>query len=662
MEITYTMTYKIHLIILLWLASVTAGSQIVLNHPLSARQTYYNMEVKLDTAGKIISGNMETYWVNKSSDKVPDVRLHLYLNAFKSNRTTFNREERSSIVSKEAGSGWINILSLSDRQGNDLLNKIRYISPDDGNRFDSTVISITLGKPANPGDTVFLKIFFESKLPGKIVRTGYKDNFYFAGQWFPKFGVYEPAGMRYATAGGWNCHQFHNNSEFYSDHSVYDVKITVPKNYVVGSGGLLIKEAANGPSDKTLTYRAEDIVDFAWTAWPGYAVYTDKWKHVNITLLMPPQREDQVQRQMRAVKNALEYFDLNVGPYPWPHLTFVDPPNIGDGAGGMEYTTLFTSVSFTGMPAFLHFPEMVTIHEFGHAYFMGMLASNEAEEPWLDEGVNQFWETRIMDHYYGANNSLLDHSLFSLSDKTFARSSYVYSDSRQIVTNNEYSWNYPHDTYGMMSYFKTAVCLRTLMGIVGEETTNDIFREYYKRWAFRHPSGKDFIDVVNEVVKKKYGNRFGSDMNWFFDQTLFGTGICDYKVSHLINTRIIDEKVASDSTGGASSSGRTNDSLYTAVVELERLGDVKLPVDVLIHFKNGKEITESWDGFDRFKDFRYEGKGKVEWAKIDPEYKIAMDVNMINNSITLDPDRVPVKRIVSKTATILQLLINLITL
>ena len=88
--------------------------------------------------------------------------------------------------------------------------------------------------------------------------------------------------MRYAVKGGWNCHQFHSNSEFYSNHSVYDVKITLPKNYVVGSGGMLLDESITGEKEKTLTYRAEDIVDFAWTAWPSYAVFTDQWKHVKL--------------------------------------------------------------------------------------------------------------------------------------------------------------------------------------------------------------------------------------------------------------------------------------------------------------------------------------------------------------------------------------------
>jgi hypothetical protein len=637
-------------------------SQIVLKEPLSIRQTYYNIEAKLDTANRVITGEMETYWVNKSLDIVPEVQMHLYMNAFRSRKTTFNREDGLISDMKVSDYGRIDIVDISDLKGRDLLPNLHFFSPDDGNLHDSTVIRINLPEPLKPGDTVFLRIKFETKLPGRIIRTGYNDNFYFVGQWFPKFGVYESEGMRYAIKGGWNCHQFHLNSEFYSNHSVYDVKITVPVNYVVGSGGVLVDEKKVGIREKALTYRAEDIVDFAWTAWPSFVVFTDQWKHVKITLLMPAARVLQANRQLTSVKNALEYFEKNVGPYPWPHLTFIDPPSIGYGAGGMEYTTLFTSESFKGVPEFLHIPEMVTIHEFGHAYFMGILASNEFEEPWLDEGVNQFWETRIMDNYYGLAKSMIDHPLLAISDQTLARAAYVYSDSRQVATNKEFSWNYPHDTYGMLTYNKTAVVLRTLMGLVGEETINEIFREYYRRWAFRHPSGRDFINVVSDVVRENHGERFGKDMNWFFDQTIYGTGICDYKVSDISNQKIPAGYNVSERLTTSSGSLSETDSLYIAVVELERLGEVVLPVEVLVHFRNGTEVHENWDGKSRFMDFRYEGKGKVLWAKIDPEYKIVMDVNFINNSLTLEPDRIPVRRLAGKLGTILQFFISVISL
>ncbi len=390
----------------------------------------------------------------------------------------------------------------------------------------------------------------------------------------------------------------------------------------------------------------------------GYVKFSDKWENVNLTLLIPAERAEQVKRQFSSIKHALEYFKKNAGPYPWPYLTIVDPPAKGAPSGGMEYTTIFTSTSSYMLPRFIHLPEMVTIHEFGHAYFMGIIASNEFEEPWLDEGVNSFFEERIVDHYYGENSGLIDHPWIKIADKSFGRLSYVHSEGRQLVSNKEYSWNYPHGTYSMMSYEKTATWLYTLMGIVGEETINEIFREYYKKWSFRSPSGKDFIDVVNEVVTKMHGDKYGQNMNWFFDQTVYGTGLCDYKASSLTN--IVSELPAdtlttSDSTGTAKKN-------YKSKVGLERSGDVMLPVEVLIHFNDGREIMENWDGKSRYKDFEYSGTQKIDWVKIDPEFKIRMDINYVNNSITDNPDQIPVRKLTNRMLSFIQFFISIFSL
>ena len=639
-------------------------AQIINSEPLSPRITGYKIDAKLNTESKTVEGYMEAFWVNKTTEVVPDIQLHMYMNAFKSNKSTaFSESHRYANLGKTQ-QGWIDIQSFTFTDGTDLMPFMQFISPDDGNPHDSTVLKVTLPQAAKPGDTIFIKVKFETKLPSNIRRTGYTGDFYFVGQWFPKFGVYEPSGMRYRIVGGWNCHQFHENSEFYSNHSVYDVNITVPKEYVVGSGGMQMNESVSegDGKDKTITYRAEDIVDFAWTAWPGYKVFTDQWEHVKITLLIPGDRIEQVERQFNAVKNALEYLTKNVGPYPWPHLTFVDPPLIGSGAGGMEYTTIFTSASSYMIPGFIHMPEMVTVHEFGHAYFMGILASNEFEEPWMDEGMNSFWEERILDHYWGENSGMVDNPLLRISDKTLSRLSYVTSGSRQVISNNEYSWNYPHNTYGMMSYQKTATWLYTLMGIIGEETTNEVFREYYRRWAFKHPSGKDFINVVNDVVKKTYGEKFGPDMNWFFDQTLYGTGICDYKVSNFNSIRLESSHKDSARVDTLNMNKQLQDTLYSAVASIERVGEVMLPVDVLIHFENGDEVLESWDGKARYKDFIYTGGRKIDWVKVDPEFKLRMDVNIINNSMTLHPDRVPLRRFTNKIMSFMQFFVFSFTL
>lgn len=621
----------------IFLYPLLLDAQIVLSEPLSPRQTGYTIDAVLDTQSHKVTGSMRAYWINPSKEPVNDVQMHMYLNAFRSGKSTFYLGSvRSAGITD---SGYVEINSISSR-GADLSGAMQFISPDDGNPHDKTVLKIDLPKACMPGDSVVLDINFTSKLPGNIIRTGYSGDFYFVAQWFPKFGVYETAGMRYAKAGGWNCHQFHSHSEFYANHSVYNVTVTVPAVYVVGSCGKLLDESRDG-SQKKLTFRAEDIVDFAWTAWPGYSTFTADWKHVKITLLLPPERKNQAERQLTAAKNALEYLDERCGLYPWPHLTVVDPPVGGAGAGGMEYTTMITSTSVMGIPGYLRLPELVTVHEFAHSYFMGIMASNESEEPWLDEGVTSYWEGRMMDHFYGG---MINTPFIRLSGTGSGRMSYVHSGSRQAADNSLNSWSYPHQTYSMLSYNKAATILHTLQGIIGEEMMDEIFREYYKRWSFKHPSGKDFINTVNEVVAGRTG-MYGPDLNWFFNQTLFGTAICDYKVVGMRSTRVAD-----------------SDSLYRTVIALGREGDLTLPVDILIRFDDGEELLEKWDGISRTKDLTYTRISKVKWVKIDPEYKILLDVDQVNNSMAAEPDQKPVRRIASLMIVLFQVILNLISL
>jgi hypothetical protein len=614
---------------------VAAFPQIILDKPLSMRETGYSIDVILDTTTHSLNGRMKAFWVNRSKGRVDNVQMHLYLNAFRNFKSSFNSGANRPL----SDSGYIDITHIALSNGTDLSRRLQFISPDDGNPHDRTVLKIDLPRPCAPGDTVKLDIEFTSKLPGTIIRTGYNRDFYFVAQWFPKFGVYETAGMRYAVKDGWNCHQFHAHSEFYSNHSVYDVRITVPSAYVVGSGGKLLDEKNNGDQTKTLTLRAEDIVDFAWTAWPGYISFSSEWKHVKITFLTSPEKRNLAARQIAAARYALEYLDTHCGTYPWPYITVVDPPLIGMGSDGMEYTTLITSSSFFGMPEFVRMPELVTMHELAHSYFMGMMASNEFEEPWLDEGVTTYWEGRMMNHYY---KGVLTHPLLSLSGTATARISYVRSGSRQAADNSLFAWQYPHGTYSMLSYNKAGTILHTLHGLLGEDTMDEIFRAYYMKWAFRHPSGKDFINTANEVVSSIQGT---TDLNWFFDQTLYGTEICDYRVAGFRSIAV----------AGAGSE-------YRSVVELERIGGLKIPVEVLVRFDNGEEVLETWDGISRTKDFSYTGTRKVQWVKIDPEYKILMDVNLVNNSKTLSPDSKPVKRITTIIFIFLQFLFNSLTI
>jgi hypothetical protein len=212
-----------------------------------------------------------------------------------------------------------------------------------------------------------------------------------------------------------------------------------------------------------------------------------------------------------------------------------------------------------------------------------------------------------------------------------------------------------------MSYLKTATWLYTLMGLIGEKTMDDAFKEYYRKWAFRHPSGKDFTDVVNEVVTREHGQKFGPDMNWFFNETLYGTAVCDYKVSGIKNYMFHKPEGQFDKTDTLKGEAGT-DSLYNSVAQLERSGDMTLPVDVLVHFDNGDEVLEKWDGISRVRDYTYTGHRRIEWVKIDPEFKNRMDVNFINNSMTTKPDNIPIRRLKTKFTAFIEFLMNIISI
>jgi len=143
---------------------------------------------------------------------------------------------------------------------------------------------------------------------------------------------------------------------------------------------------------------------------------------------------------------------------------------------------------------------------------------------------------------------------------------------------------------------------------------------------------------------------------------LYGTGICDYKVSRIFNDQIEFQSDYSAVPDTLKRNSDVSEKRYKSVAELERAGEVMLPVDVLIHFTNGDEIHESWDGKSRFKDFIYIGSRRIEWVKIDPDYKIKMDINYINNSMTIRPDRIPVRRFSYKLIAFMQFFISFISL
>lgn len=270
-------------------------------------------------------------------------------------------------------------------------------------------------------------------------------------QWFPKLGVYE-------EGRGWNCHQFHAWSEWYADYGTYDVELDVPKTYwvdgkakVFGSGvrvneitrgdRVLVKFQAPGPQVRTETEPSGKkplVHDFMWTADPDFEVVSDtfvfsEWaerfpkevervraalgpeadlelRDVTMEVLMQPERAGQAQRHLDATAATLFFYGLWFGEYPFERITIVDPAWGAREAAGMEYPMIFTAGTRLFTESEMHVPESVTIHEAGHQWFYLLVGNNEFEAAWMDEGLNSYADSEVLERVYGDRWGTTDYS------------------------------------------------------------------------------------------------------------------------------------------------------------------------------------------------------------------------------------------------------------
>lgn len=597
----------------------------------------YQISCRLDPEKKIVEGTELLTWTNRTSHAATTLTFHLYLNAFRNTLSTFWKESGGKSRGNPIPDSWgsIEVIRMTLSDGSDLLPSLRYISPDDGNPEDRTVAEVLVPRPVAPGETISVSMDFRSHLPRVSARTGYKGDFFLVAQWFPKIGVLEDR--------GWNCHQFHAWSEFFADFGDYDVSIDVPARYrgKVGATGAQVEERESAGDRILYRFRQQSVHDFAWTADPRYLLRQDFFREaglhdVQITLLLQPEHTGQAERHFRAVKAALSAYGRVLGPYPYDTLTLVDPPWGARGAGGMEYPTLITCGTSLFAPGAVQEPEAVTVHELGHQFFYGLLASNEFEEPWLDEGFNTYMTSRVLQATYGPNHAAL--SLFGVPFALGIDIEHPLEKNRRyfaVATEDTLaapSWRHPSEAaYRALVYSKTALILATLERLIGTETMDRALRLYAERWRFRHPTTADFLAAVNDAT--------GRNWRWFFDRTFFSSGAVDYAVAQAMSVRTEparglfekDGKLAQRSELSAAASG------YQSVVLVERRGDVAMPVDVLLHFEGGATYRSTWDGEARWKRFRARGPRLAE-AVVDPDEKILIDIDRTNNGRRAEPD------------------------
>lgn len=584
----------------------------------SPRNASYKIDARLDTAHHQVTATETLTWTNTGASEVTVLPFHLYLNAFKNETTLFMRSshgEMRNAVASDTGWGWIRVESVQIG-GVELVATLHPVGPDD------TVVELPLATPLAAGATIEVAFRFTAQLPEVFARTGYAGEFHMVAQWFPKIGVRvgEPG------AETWECRPFHATTEFFADFGTYDVSVTVPNTHIVAATGVLTSATDVPGGTRTLTYHAEDVHDFAWMADPYMEVMSGqaKLQHgtVDVRVYYRPEQKEFAKRHLDAAIGATEQFSAMFVPYPWSVLSIIDPPmDAAAGAGGMEYPTLVTTAGDTvfARPG-LRLPEYVTIHEVGHNWFQGMLASNEATEAWLDEGVNSWADAKVMTALYGARASGIDWMGWQAEVSDLQRA--IAEDPARLpspIATAAFAFADPA-TYSEATYTGTLRALQTLEQTVGANRFAAAMKVYATTFAFKHPTGRDLFTTLSTELHE--------DLTWFFGPAFDHVGALDLAIRSAscrpahpargvfaqgTGTKTVTEIEAPD-TG-----------TYVCEVVITSTGTVHVPVDIELKFADGSVLDRTWD--DRngatWEAFEVERSSPLTEVWLDPAHKLA---------------------------------------
>ncbi|MDX1501762.1 MAG: M1 family metallopeptidase [Thermoanaerobaculia bacterium] len=603
----------------------------------------YRIEARLDPATRLLEGRQVVTWRNLRSRPTQELWFHLYWNAWRNDRSTWMVEDRYRGRSdrgddaEEEDWGYLVVDSATPQTAT------RFAAPDDGNPDDRTVWVVTLPEPVAPGESVRVELEWHARVPRTFARTGVRGDYFFVAHWFPKLGVWEEE--------GWNCHQYHAATEYFSDYGAYDVSLTLPSRFVVGATGRRTERTDHADGTSTHRYRQDDVHAFSWTASPDYLVVEDSFHSpglppVAIRLLLQPEHRRQADRHLHATRAALKLYGRWFGPYPYGHLTVVDPA-WGSGAGGMEYPTLFTSGTRLFNPSGGGSPEGVTVHEAGHQFWYGLVGNNEFEHAWLDEGLNSYSTGRVMQETYGDSfvvrrffrppglrgSGFLPWIYRDLPQSELIRPRRLddYRRSARSDLPSRPTYRYFPATAGDITYDKSALWLVTLERHLGWPTMRRLLSAFFERSLYAHPTPEQFFALADEVS--------GRDLSWFFDQVHYGAAVFDYAVTSVKSAPVGRRGLFEEGQGLAyrDEAGDPEAGPFRSEVLIRRLEDGVFPVEVLLVFEDGSEHRESWDGEYLWKLIEVERPVKLAWAEVDPDHLLVLDVNRANNSRRLEP-------------------------
>lgn len=619
--------------------------------PAAARVLDWDLTARLDETAHRLDGTARLRWTNTSTVAVDRMPFHLYMNGFRAEDTAWMRESRGEHrghTARERGAwGYIDVAEVvrrrdlgTGREGDRVPLVFREAD-------DPSLMHVELDQPIAPGESVDLEIEFVTKLPEVFARTGHAGRFHMVAQWYPKPGVLHRDGT-------WRAHVFTFHSEFYADFGDYDVELDVPADMVVGATGIETAQVTEGDR-KRVTYRAEMVHDFAWAADPGFLEYTAEHDGVKIRQLVLPEHAATVDAHLDAQKATLDSMQPRFGSYPWSTITIVHPPATAQGAGGMEYPTFFTTSEVYPLgvvPRLFGVDERVsgvftTVHEFGHQYFQGILASDEFEEPWLDEGMNTASNVLVLEDRHGADAWLVRLGGLGFSASDFVRLSQQSGATLQVVDATADEFSPVVGGYGGTVYRKTAGVMMTLRALVGAEAFDAALHRYALRYRFGHPRGEDLEATLVEAIGPRVvvGTAVADDPGTgtieldvaeFLAQGLHSTKVIDYRVHAIVNRRgqghagwhrnASGVLVGGDPPLGEGAEGAPGTE---GIVVVHRTGEFVVPVEIEVVLGDDTVVHRVWSGRSRIHTLRFDQR--VARVRLDPAGKLWLESHRLDN-------------------------------
>jgi hypothetical protein len=594
---------------------------------LNAQQAYfqqqvdYKIAVQLNDEAHLLEGNIEISYRNNAPQALDTLYFHLWPNAYRNNETAYaqqlrRRGESDFIFSDITQRGYIDSLAFS-------VDGSKVAWSQHPNHIDIAVLPLKTAIP--PGATAVISTPFRVKLPYCFSRLGHVDQSYQITQWYPKPAVYD--------RNGWHPMPYLDMGEFYSEFGTYEVSITLPENYLVAATGVLqtpseqqflqekseeallralqgrqtslpdLSFPASSKKRKTITYKASQVHDFAWFADKRFMVQKDTLQlsaghTVDCWAFFTEEEQHLWHKATDYIKRSVRFYSELVGAYPYPQATAVQTA-LGAG-GGMEYP-MITNCGLVGKAQSL---DELIAHEVGHNWFYGILASNERDHPWMDEGLNSYYDHRYSDQYYGGPDFfILPGFLFRGTDLGLYRLSYLFqARRRKDQAPDTHSDEMGEINYFLGAYEKPAQILKYLAQYLGQQEMDAAMQAYYAAWKFRHPQPKDFRESIEKTTKRELG--------WLFDGLIHSDAKQDYALQR----------------------ARPTDTGLS--VKVKNKGSVDGPF-TLAGIRGQDTVFSIWtEGFSGVQQFELP-KGEYSKIVLDAE-RLTLDLNRQNNEIRTD--------------------------